>query len=341
MNHDDRLFAVVGGSVVAAVTVLFIVSAGRISAPVEDREPLVVAPIRVAADPDPSPDVVVVSYEDETALPMDQVVRTLAGAISTHPRIAGWLVNDQILERFVFAVEAVADGYSPREQFDFLAPWKPFLVREDKGSLVIAAGTFRRYDLVVEVVSSIDAEAAVAIFRELEPAIFEVRKEVAWHRGDFEDRLRMAIDHLLDVEVPSGAIEVEQRAVAYAFANDDLERLTDAQRQLVRMGRGNATRVQQKLRDIRAAFGWPAADPVGIRHAVHRNQDEPLRDPVGERVFHNPLSLSEGAASDQPGSFRVVESDLGPMTVENEQERVAPLNAPAAPRAVVTEATVP
>ena len=281
MNRDDRLFAIIGGTVVTAAATVFLVFAGGITGTIEDRPTVRVAPIPVADTPEEPSDIVPASFEEPMPLFGDNFVRAVVGGISTHPEWATWLVTDGLVQRFVAAVEAVADGYSPRGELGFVETNRPFLVREDEGRLVIAAGTYRRYDLPVEVFTSLDAEAAVVIFKELEPAIFEARRDVAWHRGDFDDRLRQAIDHLLEVEVPSGSIEVERRTLAYAFAEDDLERMSDAQRHLLRMGRKNAMAIQSKLRDIRSAFGWPSAPgPAAIRHAVIDGEDVVNTEPV-------------------------------------------------------------
>jgi hypothetical protein len=322
MNRDDRLFAIIGGLVVATVTTLFLVFAGGMTEPVVERPRVAVEPISTASAPTPVPGVVLASAEMRPAGTGDQVVRALVTGLAAHPQWAGWLVTDHLLGRFVSAVEAVADGYSPREPLDFLAPWRPFLVREADDRLVIAAGTYRRFDLVAAVVDSIDADAAVALVRQLEPEIDEARNDVAWHRGDFEDRLRAAIDHLLEVEVPAGPIEVEQRSVCYTFANDELEKMSDAQRQLVRMGSGNAIRIQHKLAEIRDAFGWPApvsAPDASLRHAVITGEGEAPEPP--------PILIAEAeAAAPEPAS--VVERVPTELTVA---EAIETLPATAEP----------
>lgn len=76
-------------------------------------------------------------------------------------------------------------------------------------------------------------------------------------------------------------IEVERRTTTYAFAADEHERLSGAQRQLLRMGRENATAVQAKLREIRSVFGWPAApSPTETRHAVISGEGGEVLEPV-------------------------------------------------------------
>lgn len=274
MNRDDRMFAIIGGSVVTAAAGVFLGFAGGISGSIDAGPEVRVTPIRAAATPvsedaaasppaeaAPAQSVGVVPAAfgpDEPGIGEDLMGVMLAG-LSIHPKWAAWLVTDDLLHRFVEAVEAVADGYSPAEQLEFMAANGSFLVREDQGRLIIAAGTYRRYSLAVEVLSSVEAERAVAVFRELEPEIEAIRRDMAWHRGDFEDRLRLAVDHLLAVEIPSGPMAVERRTASYAFADDEYELLSGAQRQLLRMGRSNAMAVQAKLHDLRAVFGWPEA----------------------------------------------------------------------------------
>lgn len=333
MNRDDRLFAIIGGAVVTASATFFLVFANGITESVEERPTVTVAPITADTAPD-SPDPAgtseapgapgnpsgitrAASHEPAPAIG-DGVVRSVMAGISAHPQWMSWVVTDDLLSRFVLAVEAVADGYSPTEELDFVAARGPFVVREDEGRLVIAAGTFRRYNLAVDVLSSVDAEGAVAVYRELEPAIDEIRRDLVWHRGDFEDRLRAAIDHLLEVEIPAGVIEVERRTTTYAYAADEYERLSGAQRQLLRMGRENATTVQEKLREIRSAFGWPVApSPSENRHAVISGDDGEAPEPaiVAELVDEETRSeiasgIAESALLVDPGM-----SVVGPPTL--------------------------
>ena len=291
MNRDDRLFATIGGTIVTAAATVFLVFAGGITGTIEDRPTIRVAPIPEEHAPQQPSDIVPASLPEPAPLMGDEFVRTVASRISAHPEWASWLVTDSLVERFVASVEALADGYSPSGELGFVATEHPFLVREDEGRLVIAAGTYRRYNLAVEVLGSVDAESVVTILRELEPAIEEAREDVAWHRGSFEDRLRQAIDHLLEVEIPRGAIEVERRTRTYAFADDDFERMSDAQRHLLRMGRRNALAVQAKLRDIRSVYEWPAAQASpDVFRAVDDDENSTFSDPIviAEVAVENP-----------------------------------------------------
>jgi hypothetical protein len=329
MNRDDRLFAIIGGLVVATVTIGFLIFAGGITGTVDNRPEVVVDALPAAAGPSPAPGVVPASLGPASAEPADELIRALLAGLAAHPQWAGWLVTDDLLGRLVAAVEAVADGYSPRESLDFLAPWRPFLVRESDDRLVIAAGTYRRYDLVAAVVDSIDADAAVALYRELEPEIVRARADVAWHRGDFSDRLRAAIDHLLAVEIPSGPIVVEQRTRSYVFADDRLEGLSDAQRQLLRMGAGNAARVQHKLREIRAAFGWPEAEPeASVRHALVTGEAPTSEPPSPARIAEAEAAAPEAPALAVPIPAEPLVADSAAITPIALEPRPLTFDAP-------------
>ena len=259
MQQDDRIFAIVGACVVivaAAIAGLTWLGTGiTVDAP---RRPAVVvqslAPPTPAASPAPTTAGGNLVQREGGE---DDAVRRAVAHLSAHPRFAALLVNDRLLARFVTAVEAVAGGYSPRDQVESLRPQRPFLVREFEGRLVTAAGSHHRYDLAAEIVDSIDVAGAVELYRRFEPRLEEIYRDVGWAGGGFDARLCEAIDHLLEVEGFSGPFELEQRAIVYAYADDELERLSDAQKQLLRTGPANSRRILAKLRELRTAFGWP------------------------------------------------------------------------------------
>ncbi|MEE4271101.1 MAG: DUF3014 domain-containing protein [Thermoanaerobaculales bacterium] len=359
MNRDDRLFAIIGGTLVTVFAVVFLVLAGGITGDIDHGPEVAVRPLSAPADHRPpetktlddrapeeaAPGVIPAADHGVRAPTGSELVRTMAAGLSAHPRWAAWLVPDDLLETFVAAVEAVADGYSPADELGFITVGGPFLVREDADRLVIAAGTYRRYDLAVEVMTSIDAHRAVEILRALEPEIEAIRRGMAWTRGDFEDRLRQATDQLLEVEAPAGPIEVERRTTSYAFACDEHEALSGAQRQLLRMGPSNAAAVQAKLREIRTAFGWPEpapapAPPVLVADAsvgaaagpeVGALEPEPMMTPFDPRVSGIAIPLLTEATVMAGGVFE-------PETIATPFAFDAPAAGPSA-GPVFTDAT--
>lgn len=301
MNRDDRLFAITGAILVTVVTAVFLVFAGGITGAIDSGPELTVrqlpAPAAEAKENRSAPSETVpvneptdvVQASNDAPAAGNALVRTMVAGISAHPQWAAWLVSDELLTTFVNAVEAVADGYSPADELGFMTSGGPFLVRENEGRLVIAAGTYRRYNLAVDVLTSLDSDRAVELVRILEPEIEIIRSEMAWHRGNFESRLQQAMDHLIEVTVPSGPIAVERRSATYSFAADEHEMLSGAQRQLLRMGGENARAVQDKLREIRRSFDWPETSP---------DQDEKLF--LAQAPAEPEIVVAAGAPSPEP-----------------------------------------
>lgn len=308
MQQDDRIFAVVGASVLAAVALIAALVWLGTGITVDAPQRVSVARIDLPA-PEKAAFVAVTSGAGEPAPVADAdsaLVRAAAARLSAHPRFAGWLLSDGLLRRFVAAVDAVAGGYSPRDEVGFMRPERPFLVREEGGALVIAASSFHRYDTLAEIVQSLDVAGAVALYRRFEPRLEEIYAEISWAGDTFDARFRTAVDHLLAAAIDQpGPIEVEQRAIVYAYADDRLEHLSDAQKQLLRMGPENVRRVAATLGELRRIMGWQEPEPA----------------PAVITAELRPLDVSEAAIGE--GAADVVAA----MTVEPEIDRAG---APAA-----------
>jgi hypothetical protein len=305
MQKDDRIFAIVGACVVAAAAVIAATIWLSTGITVDEPQraavvvPLTQAPAPTASEA-PSADL---DTADAGVSAENAIVRTAVARLSAHPQFAAFLVTDRLLVRFVMVVDAVAGGYSPREQVEFLRPPSPFLVRETDGRLVATAGSFRRYDLAAEVLDSIDIDGAVDLYRRFEPQLEAIYEEIGWAGEDFDSRLREAIDHLLEVERLSGPFELEQRTVVYAYADDHIEQLSDAQKHLLRMGPGNARRLLAQMHDFREAMGWPV-------RALEQPDDDVLE-----------VAVNPGAP--------IVTADASPMwTGEDIDDRVGATQAP-------------
>jgi hypothetical protein len=189
----------------------------------------------------------------------DAVVRELVAEVSSHPKLAVWLVNEDLIRRFVASVDNIASGISPRAHLDFLRPREGFEVEEQSdGALIIEPENYGRYDVVAQVFASLDTEGTVALYRELDPLIDEAYAEIGPAGADFDDRLDAAFNQLLSVPVLEGPAEVEQLIVTYAWADDQLEALSGAQRHFLRMGPDNVALIQGKLEELRSVM---AAQP--------------------------------------------------------------------------------
>jgi hypothetical protein len=180
----------------------------------------------------------------------DELVRRLAGGLSSRPELARWLLSEQLIRNFVAAVENIAAGHSPRAQIPFFTPNGPFAVTEEDGETFADPRSFRRYDLFADVFTSLDTEGTITLYRQLTPAISEAYKELGHADGRFHPTLERAIAELLRVPVVEERIWLDPQLITYKMVDPGLEGLSAAQKHLLRMGPDNVRSIQAKLREI-------------------------------------------------------------------------------------------
>jgi len=187
----------------------------------------------------------------------DAFVRDLAQGLSSHPQLAVWLRAQELVRKLAAVVDHVAAGDNPSPHLAFLAPKPAFTVVTKRGRTVIDLRTYARWDAFASGVAAIDATEAARVFSQLEP-LFETAWRELGHPEPFRSGVARATAALLAVPVVEAEVPVVPvvRAVPmYEYADRKLESLTPAQKQLLRMGPANVSRIQAKLREVQAALG--------------------------------------------------------------------------------------
>lgn len=254
--------------VVWVVVVVLLVAAGIGAWYLFLREPPapeveeVEAPAEVTEAPPPEPEAAPAAEEEEVDLPplpaSDEAVRRLVGGLSERPELASWLATEGLVRRFVLAVDNVAVGIAPRKQLPFMKPEEGFgAVEREGGETTVDPQAYERYDRVAAVAASLDPEGTVATYERLRPLVEEASSELGYGPGGFDRRLERAIVHLLRTPVPAEVPEVRREVTSYRYVDPRLEELSDAQKQLLRMGPENQRRIQDKLRQIARELGIP------------------------------------------------------------------------------------
>lgn len=188
----------------------------------------------------------------------DELVRMLVRALSTHPRVAAWLTTDGLIRNFSVVVDNIAAGRTPARHVRVLKPTGPFMVVEARGgSAVIDPRSYNRYDDLAAAVASVDPAGAAKLYSTLKPRIEEAYRDLG-EQGSFDGVLELAILRLLEAPAVGGEIAVVPRGALHTFNDPRIERLTQAQKQLVRMGPRNVGIIHRQLREIALALGIPA-----------------------------------------------------------------------------------
>lgn len=200
--------------------------------------------------PPPRPDLPPLAESDAT------IEGELRG-LGSGPLWEAALGSGAIVRRIVTATVNVADGESPRDELPFLAPQGKFVARRQGERSVIDPASYARYDAVANVVASIDATAAVKLYREFWPLFDAAYAELGRPDRSWDATLRAAIARLLRVPVTDRPLELVRQVETWALADPVLEDLSVAEKHLLRMGSRNARLVQAKLRELQTALDTP------------------------------------------------------------------------------------
>ena len=126
-------------------------------------------------------------------------------------RLTGCSPRKDLVRRFVRVVDAIAGGSSPGSELGTLAPEQPFTVVETGNEIFVDPASFDRYDAVGEAIARIDADAAVAAYRLIEPLADEVYSEIVGEASAFRPVLMRALTALLAVPVVTGSARTGRR----------------------------------------------------------------------------------------------------------------------------------
>jgi hypothetical protein len=185
----------------------------------------------------------------------DGWLREEAAELSPDPQWPEWLGNERLVDRVVLGVVNVAAGESPASQLPFLQPSDTFAVVVEGDRTFADPENGRRYDAVVGAVTSLDARATARFYRGISPLLEAGLRELGFVDREFDDVARSALDVILEAEVPSGPLELEQSGIVWAYADPEIEALSPATKHLLRLGPDNLRRLQDWARSFASASG--------------------------------------------------------------------------------------
>ena len=214
-----------------------------------DPAPAAAVPIPTPASPEPEPPFVVPAMAES-----DAVIAQLVSTLSAHPELTRWLATDALVERFVAAIDNIAEGESPRVHVAFAGPKSGFKVEKTGSEVTIDPASYQRYDTFTAVVRSLDTAGTARLLRNLEPLLNEGYRNLGYPEGSFRDTFFNAVDELLAVPVRDTPLQLKSKILSYHYRDPELEKLTDAQKHLLRMGPENIRAIQAKLRELRTAL---------------------------------------------------------------------------------------
>jgi hypothetical protein len=255
-NRPSWPVIVIGLLAVAAGFAIYLVFGRQTTAPVNEQ------PAAAAAAPERPPGPLGGPAEAIAVPPLDDsdpLVRQLVGKLSSHPRVAAWLTTDGLIRNFTVVVANISEGRSPSTHLRSVNPGGSFSVSARGGAQLVDARSYQRYDSLADAVASVDPAGSARLYATLKPRIEEAAAELGYAPGSFDRMLEKSIVSLLSTPDGASGVAVHPRgAVGYAYADEGLESLNNAQKHLLRMGPRNARLIKDKLREIAAALGIAA-----------------------------------------------------------------------------------
>ena len=184
----------------------------------------------------------------------DQAIKQALITTLRSPVLSTLIVNESIIANMVATVVNTADGKLPENVSMLTATKNKFSVFTKGDNQFITPESFTRYNVYAQTFAAIETDSLLRLLNDYNDEITTQFAQITLPNSDFNLTLINAINELLDTPTVSLPIAVESDSVMYRFVNPQLEALSPAQKQLVRMGPDNMRLVKRKLRELRDAL---------------------------------------------------------------------------------------
>jgi hypothetical protein len=226
----------------------------------------------VPTQPAPSPtDIAAAASEpplqpDAAAAPLPPLDSSDDGLRQELSGLTGWqadkafalLAKDQWLRRFVTFVNNIAAGKVDHKTGIF-QPMKGKFTVSSGMPLTATAESQARYNVYVELITALDPQQCASVYRRYYPLLNSAYNELG-EKGNFHVLMLKAIQQLENTpELSQAPVLVPNDKGLYQYAQPQLEALPAAQKQLLRSGWENVSRIKIWLRQLRAALVQPPA----------------------------------------------------------------------------------
>jgi hypothetical protein len=164
--------------------------------------------------------------------------------------LASLFVNEEMIRRFVVQVDNIAQGRIVPEQALFKGLAQDFKAQKNDQQYQLEIANYQRYQRYLDLLESAPKAEVVALFNRLYPLLQQAYLELGYPDAQFRDRVQQAIRLLLSAPEIADEPRLALESVQYTFADPEIEQLSMAHKQMVRLGLKN----QQRLKLLLAAY---------------------------------------------------------------------------------------
>lgn len=209
-----------------------------------------------AAEPQVEPEVETSTPEPQTVVKTPTLNETLSDFLGRN--FEELFIPDSLVRNFVVTVDNMTSEKLPqRYSFTRPPPGKFAIIEEPDGSRFLDPANYDRYRAYISLAENVDLQRLTDIYVRYYHLFQQAYENLGYPDRYFNDRLVEVIDNMLAAPEVTGRIALVQPKVFYRFSNPKLQALSAGQKILVRMGPDNATRVKDRLRELRRLLTEP------------------------------------------------------------------------------------
>jgi hypothetical protein len=175
------------------------------------------------------------------------------------------VIPQDMLRKFVRAVNVIEEGKVITDYRPIASPQGTFAAdsfnvkvsggelgeQQDVEQFRVSPKNYLRYTLFVQVISALDSDASIALYKHFYPLLNKAHQELGLNKGNFHSMLIRAIDKVLSAPDANGDLLLIHPKVYYEFADPVLEKLPEVHKLMLRMGPDNAEKIKASLRNAR------------------------------------------------------------------------------------------
>ncbi|CAM5217828.1 DUF3014 domain-containing protein [Alishewanella longhuensis] len=186
----------------------------------------------------------------------DKALSTDLLALNWKAGLAALFNREEMIRHFVVTVDNVAQGQLVAGQPVLMKPASGYQVEEiTQNRFKVASSNPERYEPYIQLLESVPARQLLALKQRYQPLLDEAFAELGYPDVTFDQRLRQAIAVLLATPTAPSAAELTRPSVMYTYADEQLEALPEAQKQVLRLSPAQQQRFKALLTTYQQALG--------------------------------------------------------------------------------------
>tara|TARA_B110000503_G_scaffold75069_1_gene115861 strand:- start:5302 stop:6171 length:870 start_codon:yes stop_codon:yes gene_type:complete len=181
----------------------------------------------------------------------DSMLRQELAATGTDSIMSKLMSNEHPINVSAAFIDGLGRGVILKKLLPGDPPKQAFSVVEEDEVIYISPSSYQRYDSYTDILTALDSKRLVSSFHALRPIYEQAFQYLGLDPGDFDNTIIRALDQVLATPEIIEPIALQPKSVVYIFADPALENLPPVQKQLLRMGPDNISRIKQQARALR------------------------------------------------------------------------------------------